>query len=520
MLGTLVLCALTAAAQPFRITVVDDATGRGLPLVELHTVNEIVYVTDSAGEVAFDEPGLLGRPVFFHVSSHGCSYPKDGFGYHGVKLNTTPGGHATIKVHRNDLAERLYRLTGAGIYRDSQLLGLPVPLRQPVLCGGVLGQDTVLAAVYRGRIHWFWGDTNRSDYPLGNFNTPGAVSALPSAGGLDPSVGVDYEYFVDAHGFARPAAPMPGPGPTWLGGLVVLGDRMFGAYAKIRGNMEAYERGLMEWDDAHSTFVKRAVFAAGAKHTLDGHPFVHEGQVYCGHALPFVRVAAQPAALADPANYERWNGTAWVKDGAPLSTDGLLRDADTGDPLHLGPGNTCWNPYLQRWLLVANARRDRKPDPLLGVVYVAAADRLTGPWTYARRVVTMDRYSLYNPVHHEFFDQQDGRLIYFEGTYTRTFTDNPVATPRYDYNQLMHRLDLGGPRLRLPVAVYRQEDGRYALRGSGQPAFWACERTGEGLVPLELRGGLTIWALPLDSREGGATTVEFEGRGRVWRSAT
>jgi hypothetical protein len=45
-----------------------------------------------------------------------------------------------------------------------------------------------------------------------------------------------------------------------------------------------------------------------------------------------------------------------------------------------------------------------------------------------------------------FFDQNDGRTIYFEGTYCNTFTTSP-ATPRYNYNQLMYRLDLGQKRL-------------------------------------------------------------------------
>ena len=40
------------------------------------------------------------------------------------------------------------------------------------------------------------------------------------------------------------------------------------------------------------------------------------------------------------------------------------------------------------------------------------------------------------------------RLVYFEGTYVTTFSGNPVATPRYDYNQIMYRLDLADPRLR------------------------------------------------------------------------
>ena len=49
-----------------RIQVVDEATGRGVPLVELRTVNQVRYVTDSNGVVAFDEPGLMGRKVVLH----------------------------------------------------------------------------------------------------------------------------------------------------------------------------------------------------------------------------------------------------------------------------------------------------------------------------------------------------------------------------------------------------------------------------------------------------------------------
>ena len=77
-----------AQARPFRIEVVDDETGRGVPLVELRTVDQIRYVTDSNGVVAFDEPGLIGLKVFFHVKSHGYEFPKDGFGYRGVALET------------------------------------------------------------------------------------------------------------------------------------------------------------------------------------------------------------------------------------------------------------------------------------------------------------------------------------------------------------------------------------------------------------------------------------------------
>jgi hypothetical protein len=61
--------------------------------------------------------------------------------------------------------------------------------------------------------------------------------------------------------------------------------------------------------------------------------------------------------------------------------------------------------------------------------------------------VTHDKYSFYNPVAHAFFEEEGGRRIYFEGTYTQSFSGNPVATPRYDYTTIMYRLDLDDPRL-------------------------------------------------------------------------
>src|SRR5439155_8379043 len=131
------------------------------------------YVTDSNGIVAFHEPGLMGQKVFFHVKSHGYEFPKDGFGYRGAALEATEGGSATLRIKRLNIAQRLYRVTGAGIYRDSVLVGDKPPLKEPLLNGQVLGSDSVLNAVYRGKIHWFWGDTNRPSYPLCNFHVPG-----------------------------------------------------------------------------------------------------------------------------------------------------------------------------------------------------------------------------------------------------------------------------------------------------------------------------------------------------------
>src|SRR5688572_19752510 len=75
-----------AAPQPFGIHVVDEETGRGIPLIELRTVNDIRCVTDNAGWIAFSEPGLMDRALWFYVSGPGYTKEKDGFGYTGLRV--------------------------------------------------------------------------------------------------------------------------------------------------------------------------------------------------------------------------------------------------------------------------------------------------------------------------------------------------------------------------------------------------------------------------------------------------
>ena len=89
--------AMSADSTCFEIQVVDDHTDRGVPLVELKTVNDIRFYTDSAGRVAFNEPGLMNRRIFFSISSHGYEFPRDGFGIRGRRLMTTPGTRAVLR---------------------------------------------------------------------------------------------------------------------------------------------------------------------------------------------------------------------------------------------------------------------------------------------------------------------------------------------------------------------------------------------------------------------------------------
>ncbi len=430
-----------AQEKAFCIKVVDADTGRGVPLVELKTVHNVCYYTDSNGIVAFHEPGLMNQKVYFHVKSHGYEYPKDGFGYRGKMLEVSPGGSAELKIKRLNVAERLYRLTGAGIYRDSLLVGKATPTRQPVLNGQVFGSDSVITALYKGKIYWFWGDTNRPAYPLGNFHVPGATSLLPGQGGLDPQVGVDLDYFLADDGFAKATAKFPGKGPTWIFGLTVIKDkdqeRLFGAYSRVQGFLTIYERGLVEWDDEKRQFNQAAKFDLKAPLHPGGHTFQRPSNginyVYYCTPYPLVRAPAEPEKLKKLENYEAFSclveGTKaadgriergpdgkvrydWKKNTAPLGPNELanlikkgklkpqeallhLRDADSGKAVTAHGGSVYFNQHRQRWLMIAVEAWGTTSR--LGEIWYAEADTPLGPWVYARKVVSHDRYSCYNP---------------------------------------------------------------------------------------------------------------------------
>ncbi|HNS22269.1 MAG TPA: hypothetical protein PKH24_17315 [Sedimentisphaerales bacterium] len=482
------------AGDYFAIQVVDSRTGRGVPLVELRTTNLIRCFTDSNGIVAFLEPGLMDREVFFFVESHGYEYPKDGFGFRGVRLRTTPGTTAVVKIDRINIAERLYRVTGQGIYRDSILVGRTVPLKNPVLNAQVIGQDSVDACLYHGRLFWTWGDTGRPGYPLGHFAMAGAVSDLPGRGGLDPAVGVDLDYFVDKDGFSRPVARLKEPGLVWLDGFLVVRDNdgrehMVAKYARLKDLGHVLERGLMVFNDDTGSFEPIVRSDPNLLPYPDfGHAFrvEVEGRLYYYFALPFpltvrMRVEAKWDRVIDPNRYEvltasqggrdRWVTFADIA-GADASarahvTETLKRekgdvrflDVESGKEVTPHGGSVYFNAHRHKW--IALFLQAGGESSYIGEVWYAEADTPVGPWAYARKVATHNKYSFYNPKQHPYFDQNGGRTIYFEGTYSWTFSGSEErATPRYDYNQIMYRLDLDDPRLVLPVAVYQVRDGQ------------------------------------------------------------
>ncbi len=488
---SLMLAAVPAAEDYFRITVVDADTGRGVPLVELRTTNGILHVTDSNGLVAFHEPGLMGKEVFFSVSSHGYEFPKDGFGFRGKTLHVVPGGSAKLTIKRLNIAERLYRVTGGGIYRDTLLAGLKAPTREPALNGLVFGSDSVVNAFYRGKLYWFWGDTNRPAYPLGNFQVTGATSLLPGAGGLDPEIGVDLTYFVGEKGFVQEMARMPGTGLTWFVAAAALKDkagreRLLASYVKVEAPMKVYARGLAVFDDQAQKFEHLADVDVKAPAVPAGNCFLRKEDgieyLYFGHPFPMTRIRATLEDFQkideyeaftclkegsrldnmmldrDPEGQLRW---AWRKRTAPLpqpqeaklidagkirpdEAHWQLRERRTSKPVVAHAGSVYWNAFRKRWIMIAVQSAGTS---FLGEVWYAEADSPVGPWRDAVKVVTHDRYSFYNPKQHPLFDKENGRYIFFEGTYAHTFSGNNNPTPRYDYNQVMYKLDLADPRL-------------------------------------------------------------------------
>ncbi|RME90231.1 MAG: hypothetical protein D6766_13580, partial [Verrucomicrobia bacterium] len=271
-------------------------------------------------------------------------------------------------------------------------------------------------------------------------------------------------------------------------------QRLVCHYAHMKSLGEMLDHGLAIYNDDKEEFERLAEMdmkhrwcwpgqAHPVRHRENGVEYLHLGEVF-----PVVRVPADLKHFTDPEAYEAWSCLAdgstaneprvlrdaggrlqwrWTRQAPPVDAGlenrlierGLIRpeearftpvDVDTGRRIRLHRGSVAWNAWRQRWIVIANQLGGSSN---LGEVWYAEARELTGPWHRAKKIVTHERYSFYNPVHHPFFDQADGRVIYFEGTYSHTFSGNDHPTPRYDYNQIMYRLDLGDPRL----AAVREE---------------------------------------------------------------
>jgi hypothetical protein len=429
--------------------------------VQLRTTSNLLFVSDNAGVVAIDEPDLMNREVSFHVEGHGYDAPQDGFGFRGVRLTPVPGKTLRIEVTRSIIARRLGRLTGAGQFAHSQRLGRELAWPET----GIVGCDSVQAAVHRGRYHWLWGDTNLFHYPLGIFHASSATTGLNPLESFEPPLRVKFDYFTEANGKPRGVAKMPGDGPTWLTGYVSLPDRagrprLVAAYSKIKPLLDAYQWGLCAWNDETENFEKLKVIWTKSDdgperpHLPEGHPVLWQDEngkpwVLFGNPLPTLRCPATFEGWQDPSQWE------------PVEPQATLRSADDGRSIRPHSGSIAWNPWRQRWVTIF-MQWFGKPSAF-GELWYAEADTPTGPWGPAVNILSHDNYTFYNPRIHADFTPQDSPVLLFEGTYTVQFADKPHPTPRYDYNQILYRLDLDDERLKPAQQIgprAEQEPGR------------------------------------------------------------
>ena len=482
------------ATAAFVLRFVDTATDRPVPLVEIETFNAMRFVSDNLGRIAIQEPDLVGARLRFVIRGNGYCYPHlDFFEERAVNTMVEPGGQLLIKLKRNVAAERLYRITGAGRYRDSSLAG--IPNLDNSLPGRVIGLDSVIPVWWRNQLFCFWGDTLTTD----RLNLSASGGIIDLADGGDPTVPVQVNYFADKEGYAQPMIDTGSPGFVWIETVLPLqygrhGEILAARYVRHKTLEEAVETGFAVFKPSVRKFsVIRRI--ESSRHHKSAHAIAVTHGVRARFAVqPWEITEPDLKNFMNPSSYINYTclaqvcGTgdiqiagqsyrvqrnragrpvfAWVRGGVPCSPAvqkklhqaGLLQNDENWLQLtEVGSGrkNTdfsgsiSWNSFRKQWVMITQGHT--------GEIWYAEADTFTGPWLYARRVVEHDSYNFYNPVHHPWFDRDGGKTLFFEGTYTSFFSRDGYKSPRADYNQVMYRLALDQPSLLLPKPIYRVE---------------------------------------------------------------
>jgi hypothetical protein len=521
------------------LQVVDADTGRPISVVAVQIDGRTAW-TDNGGYVTFYDLDDMVAPRFAELTSHGYAPATASF-------VPTPGASTTVTLVRTQLAERLYRITGAGRWEATVRLGLPAPGADPLLAGGVIGQDSALAVPWRGGLFWVWGDTNRASYALGSYQTAAATSALPAP---DPERWLDLAYLTGDDGFVRGVAPPTDSGATWTSGLAVVEDQLVCSYLNLTPDWTVLAEGLAAMGDPDGRFEPLVTWPQTAPIQPDSTALVVADAAGDPWVLyrNGVRIPAKLSALRDPSTWQAWTpltpqGAGWTvartPTGAPdyawraapppeqaRSDAGLVPwadspwqswDAATDQPVILHYGSVAYSPWRGRYVHIYT--QNAGETSWIGELWYAESDTPLGPWTWSRHVVTHDGYTLYNPYLHPWFAGEGDRRLLFEGTLTAWLgSHDPI--PRHDYNQLMFALQLDDPRVAVPVPRYlvdgRPVPGRevtadalidlhapdlpapglvplrwtdcarsdLALTGAGEIAMWVSPTAGPGQVPV------------------------------------
>ncbi len=203
------------------------------------------------------------------------------------------------------------------------------------------------------------------------------------------------------------------------------------------------------WNDAKEKFERHQILWRESETKSrppalpDGHAvFWSDGKtnwILFGNPLPTLRC---------PATFEAWQDRATWETLSPQTN--LLSAAD-GAPVKLHSGAIAWNAWRKRWVTIF-MEAFGKPSAF-GEVWYAEANSPLGHWGKAVKVLSHDNYTFYNPQLHPEFTSEGSPVLFFEGTFSQAFADHPAATPRYDYNQILYRLDLDDARLKPAAAL-------------------------------------------------------------------
>ncbi|EFC48129.1 predicted protein [Naegleria gruberi] len=492
----------------------DAETRRGIPMVMATSTNEVSYVSDSNGIVLILEPGYENQIIWLKVQCDGYQLVKSDE-FQGISLLYTDDESVKLLMKREQLAERLYRSTGEGIFRESFVAHVDVPnvnretIKERFLLNSkVTGQDSVMNAIYKGKYYWFYGDTNSISYYLGNFQASGGFTPVEQLQKFGLSIIPNITYFRNTNGFVKGVAPMQSLNlPTWIHALYVdeRQDEMFATFMKPNQELEITKRGLLKWNDDKEKFdlISEIAFEKFFSFPIDGsHVVAHrkgvkslDGWIYFGQPFPLVRtrnyqdLSSYQSYTPLKANTNSYNLSNvqldfnetsgqliydWKSTTSPISAEQMMNlvlmgkikkeqakfidliDHETGKEIIAHAGTVNFNQFRNKYIMILEQFGDNSSPSILGEIYYSEGETPLGPFKYATKIVShkFTKHDFYNPSHHVEYDEMGGKVIYFEGTFANTWT-NTAPLPRYNYNQQMYRLDIENVMHSHPVPVYK-----------------------------------------------------------------
>jgi hypothetical protein len=486
--------------DPFLCKITDSATGRPIPMVEFELENGFKLISDNDGYITVINPDLFGKTARFKIKGHGYTTgKKDFFGEESFVLKIKAGTEKTLQMKRIQISERLYRITGSGRYNHTIIGGkTPSFVSDDLLPGAVIGQDSVICVPWKDSLWLFYGDTlGLSGF---NFSASCARIPLPKYGKYDWESAIPLKYITDENGFAAPMINTGKPGFTWIEYVLPVKtgktESLLAKYVQHETLEKVAEAGFALFSTSRQNFkiVKR--FYNSKPHKCM-HPVPVKFGDQAGYLLsPWEFTEPDPAKIMKKSehhfysplkeirhekgeypslqiNGRRWkvnrnqNGRlvySWRKNVPAIDSSlqqKLLErnlvvnsellfapvDLESGDRLKNFNGSIVFNSFLNCWITIVQGN---KP----GEIYFSRADTAVGPWIFAKKVSEFTDYNFYNPVIHPWFNKEQGRIIFYEGTYTNYFSASKCKTPEADYNQVMFKLDLGNSQLLIPVPVY------------------------------------------------------------------